>query len=378
MGRAAAALAARPHPEPADGRYVSEAVGSPLLRLTGVAKAYGPVVAVHPLDLEIHAGDFLAILGPSGCGKTTLLNMIAGFVTPDAGTIEMAGSDVTRLGPERRPTNMVFQGYGLFPHMNVVQNIAYGPRLKRMPREEIDRQVRDVIRLVDLGGLEKRAVTELSGGQAQRVALARALIMRPKVLLLDEPLAALDLQLRKAMQEELRRIHRSIGGTFVFVTHDQEEAMRLANRIAVMQAGRLVQEGTAQEVYARPRTRFVSTFIGAANAMTGRRLDGKVALDVGVSFVEPGPDGRVVVVVRPEAMTVRGTADAMPASGTLRVRGRIADAVFLGSHIDYRVAVADEIIAVQVSGSAPQQNLATGTDVVVAWAPDAQTLLADP
>jgi ABC-type Fe3+/spermidine/putrescine transport system ATPase subunit len=332
---------------------------------------------VHPLDLVIQAGDLLAILGPSGCGKTTLLNMIAGFAAPDAGTIKIAGIDVTRLGPERRPTNMVFQGYGLFPHMNVVQNIAYGPRRRGTPRDEIDRQVKDVIRLVDLGGLERRAVTELSGGQAQRVALARALIMRPKVLLLDEPLAALDLQLRKAMQEELRHIHRSIGGTFVFVTHDQEEAMRLANRVAVMQAGRLIQEGTAKEVYAHPRTRFVSTFIGAANAMAGRRLAGRVTLDVGVTFAEPGPDGRVVVVVRPEAMTVTQTADAIPADGTLRVSGRIADTVFLGSHIDYRIAVGNEIVAVEVSGAAPQQNLATGTDVVVTWAPDAQTLLAD-
>jgi ABC-type Fe3+/spermidine/putrescine transport system ATPase subunit len=376
MGRAAAALEARLHPDPADGRSVTEPVGSPLVRLTGVAKAYGPIVAVHPLDLAIHAGDFLAILGPSGCGKTTLLNMIAGFVMPDAGAIEIAGSDVTRLGPERRPTNMVFQGYGLFPHMNVVQNIAYGPRLRRMPREEIDRQVGDVIRLVDLVGLENRAVTELSGGQAQRVALARALIMRPKVLLLDEPLAALDLQLRKAMQEELRRIHRSIGGTFVFVTHDQEEAMRLANRIAVMQAGRLIQEGTAQEVYARPRTRFVSTFIGAANALGGRRLGGRVTLDVGPSFAAPGPDGPVVAVVRPEAMTVSATADRLPAGATLFIAGRVADAVFLGSHVDYRIAVGDQIVAVEVS-HAPRQDLAIGAEVIVGWAPDAQTLLAD-
>lgn len=356
---------------------MSEPIGLPLVQLTGVAKTYGATVAVQPLDLSIHAGDLLAILGPSGCGKTTLLNMIAGFVTPDAGTIEISGTDVTRLGPERRPTNMVFQGYGLFPHMNVVQNIAYGPRIRRTPRDEIDRQVKDVIRLVDLGGLEQRAVTELSGGQAQRVALARALIMRPKVLLLDEPLAALDLQLRKAMQEELRHIHRSIGGTFVYVTHDQEEAMRLANRVAIMQAGRLIQEGTAREVYSRPRTRFVSTFIGAANAMTGRRVADEVALDVGVTFTAPGPDGRVVAVVRPEAMNLTETADAVPANCALRFRGRIADAVFLGSHVDYRVLVGNEIVAVQVSGSASRQDLANGTEVVVTWAPEAQTLLAD-
>jgi ABC-type Fe3+/spermidine/putrescine transport system ATPase subunit len=356
---------------------VSEPNGHSLVELRGVAKSYGPITAVHPLDLVIRAGDLLAILGPSGCGKTTLLNMIAGFVTPDRGSIRIEGSDVTRVGPERRPTNMVFQGYGLFPHMNVVQNIAYGPRLRRLPRDEIDRMVKDVIRLVDLRGLEQRAVTELSGGQAQRVALARALIMRPKVLLLDEPLAALDLQLRKAMQEELRQIHRSIGGTFVFVTHDQEEAMRLANRIAVMQAGRLIQEGSAQEVYARPRTRFVSTFIGAANALPGQRVAGSVTLDIGVSFASPGPDGRVVAVVRPEAMTV-APAGGPPSNGrALRVDGRIADAVFLGSHVDYRIAVGSQTIAVEVSGAAARHHLAIGTEVTVAWSPAAQTLLAD-
>jgi ABC-type Fe3+/spermidine/putrescine transport system ATPase subunit len=356
---------------------LSQSIGPPLVKLSGVCKSYGPVVAVQPLDLTIQPGDLLAILGPSGCGKTTLLNMIAGFVTPDTGTIEIAGADVTRLGPERRPTNMVFQGYGLFPHMTVAQNIAYGPRLRKDSREDIDRQVRDVMRLVDLGGLEQRAVTQLSGGQAQRVALARALIMRPKVLLLDEPLAALDLQLRKAMQEELRHIHRSIGGTFVYVTHDQEEAMRLANRVAIMHAGRLIQEGSAREVYARPRTRFVSTFIGAANAFAGRRVDGHVTLDVGTSFAELGPDGRIIAVVRPEAMTVAESADAIPAACTLRITGRIVDTVFLGSHVDYRVAVGSEIVAVQVSNSTSRRDLANGTDVVVAWAPDAHTVLTD-
>ena len=196
--------------------------------------------------------------------------MIAGFLRPDSGTIEIAGTDVTRLGPERRPTNMVFQSYGLFPHMTVRQNIAYGLKIRRAAKAEIERQVTEIVDLVHLEGLEERRINQLSGGQAQRVALARALIMHPTVLLLDEPLAALDLQLRKAMQEELRRIHHSIGGTFVFVTHDQGEAMALANRIAVMNDGRLVQEGSAEEVYARPTTRFVSTFIGEANVFPGR------------------------------------------------------------------------------------------------------------
>src|SRR5262245_11760622 len=239
--------------------------GAPLLRLRNISKEFGAVAAVKPLDLEIHRGDFYALLGPSGCGKTTLLRMIGGFTEPTSGTVEIDGVDVTRLGPERRPTNMVFQGYGLFPHMTVRQNIAYGLRIAKLAPEDIRARVDDIIALVRLEPLAERRPEALSGGQAQRVALARALVMRPRVLLLDEPLAALDLQLRKAMQEELRRIHRSIGGTFVFVTHDQGEAMALANRIAVMNAGRIEQLGAPEEIYFAPASRFVAGFIGEAN-----------------------------------------------------------------------------------------------------------------
>ena len=233
-----------------------------LVRLDGVCKSYGTVPAVHPLDLSIGHGEFLAILGPSGCGKTTLLRMIGGFIEPTAGAIVIEGRDVTRLAPERRPTNMVFQGYGLFPHMNVAQNIGYGLRLARATPVEIAERVRQVMELVHMDGFGGRMVTQLSGGQQQRVALARALVMRPAVLLLDEPLAALDLKLRKSMQEELRRIHATTGGTFIFVTHDQEEAMGLATRICVMEGGRIVQDGSPEDIYSQPRSRFVSTFIG--------------------------------------------------------------------------------------------------------------------
>ena len=266
----------------------------PLVRLDGVSKAYGEVVAVHPLTLDIFRGDFIAVLGPSGCGKTTLLNMLAGFVLPDSGRIEIDGRDVSHVGPDRRPTNMVFQGYALFPHMTVRQNIAYGLRIRNHPKPEIDERVGEMVELVHLGGLERRAVTEISGGQQQRVALARALIMRPDVLLLDEPLAALDLKLRNSMQQELRRIHRSIGGTFVFVTHDQNEAMGLANRIAVMRDGLLVQEGSPEEIYSTPRTQFVSNFVGEANVLPGRRTSGVVVLEAGTAFPLQGTgrDGR--------------------------------------------------------------------------------------
>ena len=350
---------------------------APLVRLQGVAKSYGNLVAVQPLDLEVHSGDFLAILGPSGCGKTTLLNMIAGFITPDSGRIEISGADVTRLGPERRPTNMVFQSYGLFPHMTVRQNIAYGLRIAKVPPEEIERRVKQMVDLVHLEGLENRSVLHLSGGQAQRVALSRALVMRPKVLLLDEPLAALDLQLRKAMQEELRRIHHSIGGTFVFVTHDQEEAMRLANRIAVMQAGRLIQDGSAEEIYARPKTLFVSTFIGEANVLRGCRRDGEVQLDIGVVFRSPGPEGRLASVVRPQAMVIGARGQPLPPDCTFRLSGRIEDIVFLGANVIYKVSVGRTWVTVQTPDVASRDELRIGSEVDVGWSPNCHTLLTE-
>jgi ABC-type Fe3+/spermidine/putrescine transport system ATPase subunit len=336
----------------------------PLVRLRGVARRFAAVEAVRPLDLDIHAGDFLAVLGPSGCGKTTLLRLIGGFLAPSAGSIEIDGVDVTRLGPERRPTNMVFQGYGLFPHMNVRRNISYGLRLAKRPRPEIDRRVDEIAALGRLADLLDREVHQLSGGQQQRVALARALVMRPKVLLLDEPLAALDLKLRQAMQEELRRLHREIGGTFVFVTHDQGEALGLANRIAVMEAGRIVQVGAPEDIYGTPDSRFVSTFIGEANMIPGRRAGGAVALAEGARFPSPGPDGPVTVIVRPQRMRM-GEGDA---AGDVRLPGRIEDAVFLGSYRRYRVRL-DCGPEVDVHDLEPDRlgRLPIGARVQVAW-----------
>jgi spermidine/putrescine ABC transporter ATP-binding subunit len=315
----------------------SEAGQAPLLRLRGLSKLFHQQTAVDVLDLDIYAGDFVAMLGPSGCGKTTLLRMIGGFIAPTTGSIEIAGIDVTALGPEKRPTNMVFQGYGLFPHMNVAQNIGYGLRLQKVPKEEIRSRVEAAMTLVQLTHLASRSIENLSGGQQQRVALARALIMRPKVLLLDEPLAALDLKLRHAMQEELRRIHHEIGGTFVFVTHDQGEALALANRIAVMREGRLEQVGSAQEIYESPKTRFVSTFIGEANLLAGRRRNGRIKLAAGPEFAEPGPDGEISLVARPENLMVLGARE----TAEVTLDGEVRDIVFLGSHVRYKVAVAD-------------------------------------
>jgi ABC-type Fe3+/spermidine/putrescine transport system ATPase subunit len=249
--------------------------------------------------------------------------MIAGFITPDAGTIQIGGSDVTRLGPERRPTNMVFQGYGLFPHLSVAENVGFGLALKKMPRPEIAARVADALRLVRLEGFGDRMIDRLSGGQQQRVALARALIMRPKVLLLDEPLAALDLKLRHAMQEELRSIHAEIGGTFIFVTHDQTEAFALASRIVVMNEGRIEQVGAPQDIYLDPSSLFVADFVGETNALAGTRVRGCVQLAAGARFESPGAEGAVRAIIRPEAVR--------QGAGEITVQARITDVVFLGN-----------------------------------------------
>jgi spermidine/putrescine transport system ATP-binding protein len=342
-----------------------------LLKLRNVSKTFGRTTAVKPVDLEIHRGDFFAILGPSGCGKTTLLRMIGGFIEPTSGTIEIAGKDVTGLGPERRPTNMVFQGYGLFPHMTVKQNVAYGLRIAKLPKPEIAERTWEALALVHLEELESRMVQELSGGQQQRVALARALIMRPPVLLLDEPLAALDLKLRQAMQEELRRIHSDIGGTFVFVTHDQGEAMSLANRLGVMHQGEMIQVGSPEDVYRRPKSAFVAAFVGDANILRGSRRAGVVTLDAGARFRSDGPESSVMVVVRPEAIVI----NQAQADGECTLRGTIGDMIFMGAHIRYSIDVGSPApIMVQVNpGSAPPMR--RGEEVSLSWTPDNQTIL---
>jgi ABC-type Fe3+/spermidine/putrescine transport system ATPase subunit len=336
---------------------------APLLRLRGLSKVYNQQIAVDVLDLDIYAREFVAMLGPSGCGKTTLLRMIGGFVAPTTGSVEIAGVDVTPLGPEKRPTNMVFQGYGLFPHMNVAQNIGYGLRLQKVPKEEIRTRVEAAMALVQLSELAMRSIDNLSGGQQQRVALARALIMRPKVLLLDEPLAALDLKLRQAMQEELRRIHHEIGGTFVFVTHDQGEALALANRIAVMREGRLEQVGSAKEIYESPKTRFVSTFIGEANLLAGRRRNGKVKLAAGPKFADPGPDGEISLVARPENLMALGARE----TAELMLDGVIRDIIYLGSHVRYKVAAADGAEIIVNVRPDDIENRQVGEKIRIGW-----------
>src|SRR3954463_4665777 len=245
----------------------ADATGTPDIRLAGVRKLYGDVVAVDGVDLDIRRGEFFTLLGPSGSGKTTCLRMIAGFERPDAGSIELAGDDVSRLPPAERDVNTVFQDYALFPHMSVGDNVAYGLKVKKVAKAERAERVADALKMVRLDGYGDRRPSQLSGGQRQRVALARALVNRPRVLLLDEPLGALDLKLRQQLQVELKRIQSEVGITFVYVTHDQDEALTMSDRIAVMDGGRVLQVGSPRDVYEEPESRFVAGFVGVSNLL---------------------------------------------------------------------------------------------------------------
>jgi spermidine/putrescine ABC transporter ATP-binding subunit len=312
------------------------------LALRGASKRYADAVALHPTDLEIQAGEFVTLLGPSGCGKTTLLRIVAGLTEPSAGSVLLDGKDVTGDPPERREVNLVFQNYALFPHLDVRGNIEYGLRAHGVPREEAARRVAETLAAIGLGELAGRRVSEISGGQAQRVALARALVNRPKVLLLDEPLSALDLQLRKQMQHELRRIHRTFRTTFLYVTHDQAEALTLSDRIVVMNNGAIEQIGTPPEIYRDPRSAFVAGFVGESSILPGTLVEARdghavVRLGPGGQTVKarsgskgwkPGAD--VAVVVRPEAVSV-----AAPGEGSLH--GTVADLWFAGDCYGMRV-----------------------------------------
>jgi len=243
--------------------------GQALIEIQGISKSFGTVKVLNNIWLSIKKGEFFSLLGPSGCGKTTLLRIIAGFENPDSGRIIIDGVDYTYVPPYKRPVNMVFQNYALFPHMNVFENVAFGLRYQNLDRDEIKKRVFEILDLVQLTGLENRKPSELSGGQKQRVALARALVLKPKVLLLDEPLNALDPKLRKEMQIELKKLQHNVGITFIFVTHDQEEALSISDRIAVINAGKIEQVGTGYEIFERPRTEFVANFMGARNLFTG-------------------------------------------------------------------------------------------------------------
>src|SRR6476469_5034007 len=292
------------------------------VRLVDVVKKFGDFIAVDHITLDVHDGEFFSLLGPSGCGKTTTLRMIGGFEEPTSGVIELQGKDVTWLPPYQRNVNTVFQNYALFPHLSIYENVAFGLRRRKVRDSEIKSRVTDMLKLVELPGYEKRRPTQISGGQAQRVALARALINRPAVLLLDEPLGALDLKLRKQMQVELKRIQQEVGITFIYVTHDQEEAMTMSDRIAVMNKGHYEQLGDPESLYERPTTRFVASFLGISNLLAATvvghdggyasaRLVDDTAIRLPASLVNGHADIRIGI--RPEKIRMRETTDDGPA-----------------------------------------------------------------
>jgi putrescine transport system ATP-binding protein len=326
------------------------AVDMPLLRIDGVVKRFGGFTAVDKLSLDIRAGEFFALLGPSGCGKTTLLRLLAGFETPDAGKILLNGKDIARVLPHQRPVNMMFQNYALFPHLSARDNIAFGLKRLGMPRSQIDARVAEMVALVKLEGLEKRKPDQLSGGQKQRVALARSLARRPQVLLLDEPLAALDKKLRESTQAELIEVQRRLGMTFIIVTHDQEEAMTVADRIGVMDSGRLEQVATPRQLYEAPSSRWIAEFVGDINMIEGQiESCGEHRLTIStrdagtIVAAEPRqPVGKntICVAIRPEKVKlsrrgpVSDTASAIPMN---RLEGVVTEVNYLGGITTYKV-----------------------------------------
>jgi spermidine/putrescine transport system ATP-binding protein len=360
----------------------------PAIQLEQVVKHFaagsGNVAAVEQVDLAIAEGEFFSLLGPSGCGKTTTLRMVAGFEEPTGGRILLHGRDVVGVPPYRRDVNMVFQNYALFPHMDVFDNVAFGLRRKKVPSDEIKRRVEEILELVELSGREHRRPSQLSGGQQQRVALARALVNHPRALLLDEPLGALDLKLRQAMQLELKRIQREVGITFVYVTHDQGEALTMSDRLAVMNQGRIEQLGTPRKLYEHPATRFVAGFIGTSNIFSGR-VDSEVGE---LCIVKLGPDERVLlpmgpiaregaevdVAVRPEKISLLDADAAAAVPDDLsRVRGRLTEVVYLGTSTSYNLTVtggAEVTVFRQNATSDPELQVAQGRELWLVWAPE--------
>jgi spermidine/putrescine transport system ATP-binding protein len=357
----------------------------PSVRLERVTKRFGDFTAVRDLTLDIERGGFFTLLGPSGCGKTTTLRMVAGFEEPSEGRILLDGADVAGLPPFKRPTNTVFQSYALFPHLNVEENVAFGLRRRKVPKPEVRRRVEEELERVGLAAEAKRKPAHLSGGQQQRVALARALVNQPAVLLLDEPLGALDLKLRKGLQVELKRIQREVGITFLYVTHDQEEALTMSDAIAVMNRGRIEQIGDPEEIYDRPATSFVAGFIGVSNLMPGTvrksgdqgevELDSGVKVSVGVNGFTPGD--RCQAVVRPEKLSI-GAGEP----GEFGVDGLVESSLYLGTSTQLVVRLPDGVrmtVLVPNADEAERQRLpGGGASVKVSWRPEHMHLVREP
>ncbi|MEU4266919.1 ABC transporter ATP-binding protein [Streptomyces sp. NPDC026092] len=351
------------------------------VRLTGISKTYGSFTAVHPLDLTVPQGSFFALLGASGCGKTTTLRMIAGLEDTSTGSVFLGDTDVTDLPPYKRPVNTVFQSYALFPHMDITENIAFG--LRRRGIKSVKKQVDDMLELVQLGDKARHKPHQLSGGQQQRVAVARALINHPQVLLLDEPLGALDLKLRRQMQLELKRIQTEVGITFVHVTHDQEEAMTMADQVAVMNGGRVEQLGAPADLYENPRTTFVANFLGTSNLIEAEVAEtggsdlvvtaggGKLRLPADRCSATVRTGGQVLVGVRPEKISLTHADDAASiADGRNKVTGRIADSSFIGVSTQYVVnSPAGAELQVYEQNIERDARLRPGAEVVLHWNP---------
>jgi spermidine/putrescine transport system ATP-binding protein len=362
------------------------------VRLVDVVKRFGETFAVDHIDLEVQDGEFFSLLGPSGCGKTTTLRMIGGFEEPTAGLIELQGEDVTWLPPFKRNVNTVFQNYALFPHLTIYENVAFGLRRKGVRDSEVRTRVGEMLDLVELPGFERRKPGQISGGQAQRVALARALINKPAVLLLDEPLGALDLKLRKQMQVELKRIQQEVGITFIYVTHDQEEAMTMSDRIAVMNKGRYEQLGDPESLYERPSTRFVAGFLGVSNLLPGtvQGTDGRystVKLSDDTRVRAPsslvGSKEDVSLGVRPEKIRLRSVTDgADTPDGHNQIRGVVRDASYLGVSTQYQVEARGgarlTVYEQNVERATRSELWAPGEEVVMTWSPDHSFVVGDP
>jgi spermidine/putrescine transport system ATP-binding protein len=357
---------------------------APAIELVGVTKeftSHGEVIAaVSGVDLAIQRGEFFSLLGPSGCGKTTTMRMIAGFEEPTRGHVLLHGRDVTGVPANRRDVNMVFQSYALFPHMNVAQNVSFGLEQRKVPKPEIQSRVAEILEIVGLTGREKRRPKELSGGQQQRVALARALVNRPSALLLDEPLGALDLKLRQAMQVELKRIQRDVNITFVYVTHDQGEALTMSDRIAVMNEGAVEHLGSPRDIYEHPRTRFVAGFIGTSNLLDGRTsrmVDGNAVIDIDGDqrIVVPTRRSGIAVgeqielTVRPEKIRLR--IDAPVGAGGSVLRGMVTEVVYLGTATNYNVTTStgSDVVVFTQNASNADDIAARGDDVWLTWDP---------
>jgi spermidine/putrescine transport system ATP-binding protein len=343
------------------------------VRLVGLAKSFGDAIAVDGIDLDIPAGEFFSLLGPSGCGKTTTLRMIAGFEQPTAGTVLLDGDDMTFVPPSRRNVHTVFQSYALFPHLRVFDNVAFGLRRKRVDKATVRTRVHEALELVELAGFADRKPAQLSGGQQQRVALARALVLKPAVLLLDEPLGALDARLRRALQVELKQLQEQVGITFVYVTHDQEEALTMSDRIAVMNHGRVEQVAQPRDVYEEPATAFVADFLGVSNLMAARAtgpsgssgrtatvvLDGEMQIEAGAGDV--GARGPVKVVIRPERVGILPAGDP----GPNLLPGMVQRVVYLGSGTQLTVLLANgQKVTALVQNTGADTDMAMGTPVL--------------